>query len=60
MLADIEFIHRQIKVMGKNFDRRLAADYVGRSLEFVKGVLWQKEREQNEKAKSLTEKSKND
>ncbi len=44
MLADIEFIHRQLKVMGKGFDKRITADYVGQTIEFIKGALFEQRR----------------
>ncbi len=47
MLAEIEWIHRQLKVMGKDFDKQLTAEYVGQTIEFIKGVLWQKKRQEN-------------
>ena len=45
MLAEIEWIHRQLKVMGKGFDKRLTADYIGRSVEFIYGVLFERQRQ---------------
>ncbi len=46
MLAEIEWIHRQIKAMGKGFDKRITADYIGRSLEFIYGVIWERQRQE--------------
>ncbi len=46
MLAEIEWIHRQIKTMGKGFDKRITAEYIGRSLEFIYGVIWEKQRQE--------------
>jgi len=45
MLADIEFIHKQLKIMGKGFDKRITAQYVGQTIEFIKGALWEKQRQ---------------
>ena len=45
MLKEIEWIHRQLKQMGKEFNKNLTAEYVGQSIEFIKGVLWQKQRQ---------------
>ena len=45
MLKEIEWIHRQLKAMGKGFNKNLTAEYVGQSIEFIKGVLWQQRRQ---------------
>ncbi len=47
MLGDIEFIHKQLKEMGNGFDKRITAQYVGQTIDFIKGVLWQMKRQKN-------------
>ncbi len=47
MLSEIEWIHRQLKVMGNGFDKKLTADYIGRSIEFIYGALWERQRQEN-------------
>ncbi len=62
MLAEIEWIHRQIKTMGKGFDKRITADYLGRSLEFIYGVMYERQRQldvENERNQRFLEKSSN-
>jgi hypothetical protein len=42
--------------MGKGFDKKLTHEFLGRTVEFVKGVLYERERAQREK---LREEEKN-
>ncbi len=53
MLADIQWLHQQLRVMGAGFNKYTTAEHVGRSIEFVKGVLW--EREHSSEVKRLKE-----
>ncbi len=52
MLVEITWIHRQLKTMGAGFNKALTAEHLGRSIEFIKGVLWERERAAAEKAKN--------
>ncbi len=55
MLGDVEWLHRQLKKMGRGFNHQHVAQYVGRSVDFVKGILWERERAASEKANKLVE-----
>lgn len=45
MLEELEWINKQLKIMGNGFDKRIVGKYLGRSIEFVKGALWQMEQQ---------------
>ncbi len=48
MLADITWIGNQLKTMGSGFNKHLTAEFVGRTKEFVMGVLYERERQERE------------
>lgn len=45
LLSQIEWLNEQLKKMGKGFDRRLVGLHLGQTTEFIKGVLWERERQ---------------
>lgn len=45
LLSQIEWLNEQLKKMGKGFDRRLVGEHLGRTVEFVKGIMWERERQ---------------
>ena len=45
MLADVEWLNRQLKTMGAGFNKHITAEFVGRTVEFMRGVLWERERQ---------------
>ena len=56
LIDDINWVSSVLKRMGKGFDKKLTHEFLGRTVEFVKGVLYERERAQREK---LREEEKN-
>lgn len=45
MLEDVEWLNQQLQTMnGAGYDRQATAEYLGRTEEFIKGVLWERAR----------------
>ncbi len=56
MLAEIEWIHRQLKAMGEGFNKNMTAEYIGQTIEFIKGALWERKRQEIMKSnRAITE-----
>ncbi len=47
MLADVEWLNRQLKTMGAGFNRHVTAEFVGRTVEFMLGALWERQRQES-------------
>ena len=45
MVADVEWLHRTLQTVPGNFSKAHAKDIVGRSLEFAKGMMFQREKD---------------
>ncbi len=41
-LAEFKFVREQMKTMGEGFDRVLMLEFVGRSIDFVMGVMYER------------------
>lgn len=53
MLEDVEWLNKQLTTMkGAGYDRQATAEYLGRTEEFIKGVLWERARAKEESAQS--------
>ena len=48
MLADIEWIYRTLSSAEGDFSKMTSREMIGRSLEFARGALWQRERDLKE------------
>ncbi len=48
MLADVEWLNRQLKTMGSGYNKHITSEFVGRTVDFIKGVLYERERIRNE------------
>ena len=47
MLEDIVWIQKQLKTMGKGFDRTIVGEQLSQSIEFIKGVMWERQRQKD-------------
>jgi hypothetical protein len=44
MLDDLEWINRQLKTMGSGYNKNITSEFIGRSIEYIKGALDERER----------------
>ena len=49
LIEEIEWVSSVLKRMGTGFDKRLTQEFLGRTVEFIKGVLYERERQEREK-----------
>lgn len=47
LLEDLEWIQKQMKSMGKGFDRTIVGEHLTHSIEFIKGVMWERRRQKS-------------
>lgn len=48
LLEELRWIQKVLKTMGTNFDRTLVDEHLNKSIEFCKGVLFERERIKDE------------
>ncbi len=49
LIDEIEWVSSVLKRMGTGFDKKLTHEFLGRTIEFVKGVLYERGRLEREK-----------
>lgn len=53
MLEDVQWLNKTLQSMpSTGFDRQATAEYLGRTEEFIKGILWERARAKEEAAQS--------